>query len=243
MHEYFYHVYAFMWFLVWLALFYVGARRTRKMLLLGVGAGVITFPQDFYFFSKDYWEPLPLGLERMVLDFLFGSAAAGIAATVFHSFFDRRISIQKNYPGRLALTILLFVLNSIMTGLFHLWINSIYGSILILLVTFLVIIILRPDLMPVSLFSGFSLLILMILTYQISLLAWPNLFSVLWKLKNVSQLFIFHIPLEEYLWFFSAGLATGPICYFLKGEKIVFSHTPESEAWEAVNSRRRGFSP
>ena len=92
--------------------------------------------------------------------------------------------------------------------------NSTYSIDIGLVITALMILYLKPELIKKSILSAFSMMIIAIIGYKILLMIFPNLFNDWWVLKNISGIFLFGIPLEEIIGFFLFGLSFGPIYDF-----------------------------
>jgi hypothetical protein len=64
-----------------------------------------------------------------------------------------------------------------------------------------IIFILRKDLIKLALINGALVAALMFIFYFTFLIPlYPKVFETTWLLKNISQIFIFGVPIEELLW-------------------------------------------
>jgi hypothetical protein len=99
--------------------------------------------------------------------------------------------------------------------------NTFISAILSFFIPTLIIWIKRKDLIKNSLISGFLLLIMAVLGYNLLNLITPGFFDVFWKFENIGKIIIFNIPLEEHIWYFTFGCFFGPLYEYWKQGKII----------------------
>jgi len=58
------------------------------------------------------------------------------------------------------------------------------------------------------------MLVIAFIGYKFLLIIYPNLIKDWWRLKNISGIFLFGVPVEEIVWFTLYGLLFGPIYDF-----------------------------
>lgn len=221
MHEFFYLKLSLSLFLVWLFLFLRKKKQRQEMVLLGL-IGAIASPVQQIWFAKDYWHPSYSVWQHWppVEEIIFGFAIMGIMAVIFEVVFAQRYKeLKKASPHRLVF-ISLIIFGIFGVGLFSGLMTSIYGAIITSLIIWAAIIMLRKDLLGPSIGSGVLTLIFATVGYQAVLAKAPDLIQSWWNLSHTSQILIWRVPLEEYLWFFTIGMAIGPAYEFLKGYKF-----------------------
>lgn len=185
---------------------------------------------EIWYFA-DYWKPqiafpLPIGgLE----DLIFGFAIGGIGAFAYESVFVKRLCVCREKKGRREWFLLIFfvivglsmiILNNLL-GL-----NSIFASSIGMIVVTIVMLLIRPDLIPNALGSALLVAGTMFLIYFLGQEFFPgaHLWMLrIWKLSTTPEgIIIFkHIPWTEMLWGLSWGLVWGPMYEFLVGARTM----------------------
>lgn len=187
--------------------------------MVAIGAfGAVAAPiQEIFWYSKDYWHPHELGLELLFADFIFGFSALGIAAVLYEIILNK--AGQETEEKRPYLFFFLVLAGILGMGILQPFMNSIYAAIISIFCGWLIVLYFRKDLLVPSLLSGVSFTFLMFMLHKVFLHFWPELVTEWWKLQNLSVL-IAGIPLEEYLWFFSAALVAGSSYKLWKGVRF-----------------------
>ena len=186
-----------------------------------------------YWYHRDYWNPEVLGPWSVGFeDILYGFCVGGLGAVSYEIIFNR--TREPRYGQRNPI---FFFLAFLFGALAHVVIipagvNSIYVSAAVFVLVTLVMLLARPDLLPVAVTSGLALALIMIASYQIVLLFHETLFADFWRLENLSGVFILRVPLEEFLWGFGWGAFIGCAWKFGYGEICVprrpaMDNTPE----------------
>jgi len=95
-------------------------------------------------------------------------------------------------------------------------INTIWASIIALLVGGLLMIAIDRDLIWDAIFSGvfFTLIAFVLYIFLLLLYPYPDLSAQMWIREGLSGISIFTIPIEEFIWFFSWGMFSGVIYEF-----------------------------
>lgn len=219
MYEHLYIKIALVVFLGWLIIFYRRKDQRQEMFILSLFGGIAAPIQEYLWFWWDYWHPRALDFELLVADTIFAFAIVGIAAVVYETHVRvREVKSQTTHPY-VFYSALLFAIFGL--GIFRPLFNTIYAAVLSYILGWLVILYHRSDLLKSSLVAGAYMLGFMFIGYELLLFLYPGIFHAWWRLENLSGLFIFGIPLEECLWFFSLGLAAGPLYEMWKGIKFV----------------------
>lgn len=204
----------------WLIIFWRRKGQRMDMLITGVLAAVAGPIQEL-FYTKDYWHPDYIGGWPWIEDILFGFAVVGILSALYEIVFYRRIKEIKMYPSHSLVFVSVALMASVGMILFMPFMNSIYAASLSFVLAWILTIIVRPDLLKLSLANSFLVTVLAFVSYESVLFFKPNLINAWWELNNISGILILHIPLEEYLWFFTMGLALGPFYELLKGIAVI----------------------
>ncbi|MFI4927147.1 MAG: hypothetical protein ACHP7E_05595 [Burkholderiales bacterium] len=171
------------------------------------------------FFLLDYWRPpliLPIWYHGMayggLADLLFVFALGGIA-TAAYPVVTHRVARRAMWPRRWWLSLAFIVIMAGCLYFLSFAVNSIFASMLGLLLTAVILCAFRPDLWPSALISGgVSALALTAVEATFSLLA-PQFLRRYWLLYHTPWgiLIAGHVPLTEMLWGAAFGAAIGPL--------------------------------
>ncbi len=212
MYHYAYLTGAILIFPVWLILFFVRKAERRSIVFVGLYIMLLAIPLEFIWFLKDYWNPLkyiPITTflyQESIFAFLIG----GIASVIYiipKNPNDNTKFINFILPIAILVFSMLFFTNILK-------INSIYSCDIGFGITALMILYVKPEFIIKSLVSGFLMMVISILGYEILLIIYPNLINDWWLLKNISGIFFLGIPIEEIIWFSLIGLSFRPIYNF-----------------------------
>lgn len=227
-YQYTYLLMGLIFLAIWLALF-IWRKNTRKeMLIISIIFGIIG-PFVEFIYTTDWWNPQFLfgfssaGIE----DVLFGFVCGGIAAVVYEDIFKKKLKIRKvsktkeekrniSFLFILTLAAFLFFIPFFVFGL-----NSLYSTIIGLSIPTLIIWIKRKDLILDSLATGIILVLITSLVYSILEFLTPGWVSAFWHFKNVPNLIILNVPIDDIIWYFLAGLFIGPLYEYWQESKLV----------------------
>jgi len=219
--------YAFMlgnllFLIVWIILFLIRRDLRKEMLTMSLIVAPMG-PISEFFYLRDYWHPEFFnGALRSVEELLFGFAIGGITAIIYEVLFDKKY-LKKNLKSRSKwlFVVGIFGITCVMiAGNIILGLNSLYVSIVAFLIIGISILIVRRDLLKEAIFSGLFVSLLMLMFYFIWARIFPGIIQEWWLLKNISGIIIFGAPLEELMWGFSWGFATGPAYTFINRLKF-----------------------
>ena len=206
----------------WLIIFLLKKGQRKELILMGIILGIAGPIQELWY-TRDYWHPAYIWHWPWIESILFGFFIGGVISVVYEIVFSSRIKearIEKPHPLVFTSAILIGVIG---IGLFVPFMNSIYAAMSAFITSWFIIVLARRDLLSSSLYSASLAVILAFFSYKIILLRYPGLIRAWWDLDNISGLLINGIPLEEYLWFFTAGLVLGPAYELLRGIRFVKS--------------------
>lgn len=213
--------------LIWVFLFLKRKDTRKEMIFFSLILGILG-PLAEIAYTKDWWQPLTITNTRIgIEDFVFGFIVGGVAAIIYSFLFNKKVKVKKvkkikeqkrniNLLMMLSLLVLIFSF-----GLLILKLNSFISTILALIIPTIIIYIKRGDLIKDSFLSGFSLLIIAIITYHLLNLITPGFFDAFWYFQNIGKIIIFGIPLEEIVWFFLVGAFIGPLYEYWKEGKLI----------------------
>ncbi|MDO8648896.1 MAG: lycopene cyclase domain-containing protein [Candidatus Peregrinibacteria bacterium] len=206
---------------VWIAIAVRRPDLRKHMLKVSIGGGIAGLLSGFWYLT-DYWRPPTIvgtGVPSPE-DFLFGFAITGIAATVYDLLF--RTHEVRVHAEQFRMTVGFIVLGFLSLLLFTnvLGLNSILVSSCAFLLLSAAIVILRPDLLRVSLLSATVTtgLIIPIYILLFDVLS-PEYWNRYWLLADTSigVTILGNVPLTEVLWYFSWVSLAAVIPAFTRG--------------------------
>ncbi len=206
----------------WLFLYMRADKAVRqKMIKHGLIGAVIAMITE-HIFIGDYWVPPPVSDVQgfySLEDFIYGFLLVGISLSVYNTLF--RLKPKDNYKKQRALSYLLvfLILGSfyLLSTIYHY--NSTLVISLAMLFAALFMLTLRRDLWKKALFSGLTVLSLLLFIYVILFdLLLPGWWHRYWLLTDSGYAYyIMGIPWIEYVWYFSIGFFMSIIADFSHG--------------------------
>jgi hypothetical protein len=211
---------------IWLVLF-IWRKNTRKQMIIMSSIFAFAGPLADILYTKDWWKPLTLtntsiGPEALFVGFMIG----GIASVIYEDFFKKKVMIRKVSEAKeqkrnMNFILLMAVAISIFFGSFYLFrFNSLIATILALAIPTGFVWIKRRDLIIDSLASGVLLVLVASIVYTILNFLTPGWISAFWFFKNVPDIIILNLPLDDIIWYFLAGLFIGPLYEFWREGKL-----------------------
>ena len=176
---------------------------------------------SFYWWTKDWWRPTTftgtvVGIEDFVMGFTTGGIMSVIYDLIFNKGYKKTIlkhTVYKAYFVGLfmaSLTAWLFI----MTGLTSFWASTISMFLVIVYIIFV-----RRDLFLDSLVSGVAMMFISVIFYFVIILLSSTWINNTY-LHGLSGFRIYSIPIEEFVFWFLAGMWVGPFYEFAFGKKL-----------------------
>lgn len=188
------------------------------MIKVGMVGGLMGIVAEVWYF-EDYWKPPTLfgvgiiGIE----DFIIGFAMFGLGGYIHSSFTKQEVDFDRQTPAKNKDFFFLWLIGCGSLTLFSyvLKIHSGYVTFLTFLALSIYIWIKRPDLIQLSLISGFAVMLITILIYYINFqILFPHFWDTYGMLDQpILGEKIFGIPLSEILWHSSWGM----LCSMFRG--------------------------
>ena len=221
MFPYFYFVGCLLWIFLWLIIFITRKDLRRQILFMSlviIPAGPLS---EVIFYFKDYWNPVYIfGLRPGIEDILFAFVVGGVGSTIYQFLARKKLIQTREKNTKESFLIFLFGMLILFISFFGFGLNSIYASILCFLGMSFVVVVLRRDLLINAIISGGIMGLFAFFWYSILLVLYPNIFTEYWFLHNLSNIYIFNVPIEEILWFSTWGMISGPAYAFYRGAKF-----------------------
>lgn len=202
----------------WLLFFFLRKDLRKQQLFLSFLLAPFAPLTDFLWFYHDYWQPeyvlsfkiadVTLGLESPLFAFLIG----GVSGVIYEVVFQKRHSYGKR-RGK-ALFIIIPASVALMFLLILLRINSIWACTITILTICTTLVLIDNDILKDAIISGLLVLFLIIVVYFVWLSFYPRIIPEFWIVENLSGIYLWKIPIEELVWFLSAGLCGGIIYEF-----------------------------
>ncbi len=171
--------------------------------------------------NPGYWSPpslfnlnnrLGISLEDLLFAFFLGGVASSLYEFVLKKKEATKKIIKRSLPYGLAAGVLAAYLITHYT-----FVNDIYALIFFNIFSGLVMLWQRKDLAKKAVISGIFLLVLYIAAEYIFTKISPQYIHTYAHLHHTSKIIILGIPLEEYLFAFTFGLAWGPMYEYIRG--------------------------
>ena len=205
--------------IVWLLFFFLRKDLRKQQLFVSLLTALFTPLADVFWFYQDYWRPEyslsfrvgpgVLGIESPLCGFLIG----GIAAILYEVIFKKRHSFGR--PRHIAAIAMIFFVLLTTTLLIKIGgLNSIWASSFTLLLGSIIMLMIDKDLIKDAVMSGVLMTIIILVLYSVWFAIYPNGVQKLWVTQMLSGVKIGRIPIEEIVWFGSAGMGLGILYEF-----------------------------
>lgn len=211
----------------WLALFIWKKDIRKEMLIMSI---IFAFagPLADILYTQDWWHPstltnTPIGLEAFFVGFMIG----GIASVIYEDIFKKKLKIRKvsktkEVKSNFGFLFILSISAVLFFGTFYLLkFNSLIATIIALLIPTVIIWIKRKDLIIDSLATGVLLVIVASLIYTVLEFLTPGWIYAFWYFKNIPNIIIFSLPLDDIIWYFLAGLFIGPLYEYWQEGRLI----------------------
>jgi len=215
--KYAYLILSLLYMIAWAIVYWKNPWKSGMIKVCAVGGIMGVIAEVWYF--RDYWRPPTLFGEGMVgiEDYIIGFALFGVGGYIHSSFTKKEINYDKQTPAKNWNFFVLFLLGCGSLTLFSigLGIHSGYVTFLTFFLLSVYIWVQRPDLIGLSLISGFATLAISFLIYYINFnLLFPDFWDKYGMLDEPILGFkIANIPLSEMLWHFSWAM----LCSMFRG--------------------------
>jgi len=206
-------------FLIWLFLFIKRKDLRREILLIGLLGGIASVLTSYFWWTKDWWQPLTItGTTVGIEDFITGFTSGGIMAVIYSYVFGKTYKNICPPPKPVSSFFVLLFLLCLTGYLFSvIGITSFWAITISLVLSIAFIVFVREDLFYNALFSGLAMMVISILSYLVIMYV-----SSTWidntYLDGLSGLRFLNVPVEEFIFWFLAGMWAGPFYEYAGGK-------------------------
>lgn len=210
-------------FVVWIVFFFLRKDLRKEMLSVSFLIGILSVVTAHYWWTVDWWRPptitnTTVGIE----DFLMGFASGGIMAAAYEVLFRKRLYKMRkkclHCPDQFTILLLLAFLTSWL--FWGVGLTSFWASTIALIVAAAVLFYFRKDLFLNGVLSGILMASISLLFYFTIMLVSPNWIDGTYHFETLSNILILGIPVEEFVFWFLAGLVFGPFYEYWQGERL-----------------------
>ncbi len=207
----------------WLGLFLYRKDIRKQMLIMSFTIGVLSLATTHYWWTVDWWQsPTVTGTKVGVEDFIAGFLSGGIMAVVYEVLFSKQqYKIKnKNINSPDVVKLLLFMA---FTTSFLFWgmkLTSFWASTVALISTAVIMFYYRRDLLLNGLVSGVLMTAISGFSYATIVMISPEWVNRAYKFDTLSGFLISGIPVEEFIFWFLAGLFFGPLYEYWQGKQL-----------------------
>ncbi|MAH03767.1 hypothetical protein CMI39_03205 [Candidatus Pacearchaeota archaeon] len=226
-YQYSYLILGILFLIIWFILFIWRKDIRKEMLFMSLLFGFAGLLAEIAYIN-DWWTPLTITNTSIgIEDFLFGFVVGGIASVIYEEIFKKKIRIRrrtKKKKNRKDIRFVFFVLifAILFFGSHYIFKTNTFISSLIAFGSGIIYIyIRRKDLIIDSLVSGFLLLGISLIVYSILELITPGWIQAFWHFKNIPNLIIFNVPIDDFIWYFFAGAFIGPLYEYWQEGKLI----------------------
>lgn len=220
--KYAYFVGSLLPMVMWLALYWHRKDLRREMWVMSLAIGILSVATGYYWWTIDWWQPLTITGTRVgIEDFLVGFGSGGIMAVVYEVVFKRRHYKRKpehHYPGPLTIFLMLAFATA-----FLIWgvgLTSFTAGTIAMGVTAAFMFYYRKDLLLNGLLSGTLMAAVSLAFYYPILWLSPGWVEATYIFDNLSGILITGVPIEEFVFWFMAGVIFGPFYEYSQGERL-----------------------
>ncbi len=209
--------------IIWLIFFLLRRDLRKEMIELSILIGVLSVLTSYYWWTVDWWHPPTMTGTRVgIEDFLLGFGMGGIMAVIYEVVVARRYSKRRaSSQGMYGFFVILFLLAQTTQWLFYgVGITSFYATTTAMILVSAVMLCIRKDLIVDAMVSGFLSAIVSMVFYATIILVSPEWIENTYIFNTLSGIRVVGVPVEEFIFWFLAGMVFGPFYEFWKGLRL-----------------------
>ncbi len=191
------------------------------MILTSLLISILSVLTSYFWWTKDWWKPETItGTIVGIEDFIMGFTTGGIMSIAYDFLLNKGYSKLKS-KQRLFSGILVMIFMALL--MFYLFlvagITSFWSSVVTMIIVILFLDYSRRDLLLDSLISGVSMLFISVSFYLVIVLV-SNTWVDNTYLSGLSGIRVGTIPIEEFIFWFLAGMWVGPFYEYVYGRRL-----------------------
>ena len=225
MEKYGYLYISFIFFIPWFLIYYYNSNLRNRMIKAGLMA--IPFGALNLWYKEDYWNAPEIYVLFNIIsieDILFAFITTGISVTLYDVFFtEKQVEFEPKKTKQIWF-FFFFIMTSFVILREVLKINSMFMFAIPLIISAIIVIIKRRDLLIPSIFTALIFSALSIVIYIILFnFILPDFWTTYWFLseKEIGWTIFGNVPVLEVLWYFSWGCFSAVLYDYGKGTKKV----------------------
>lgn len=193
-----------------------------EMLFSGILIGGLSVATAYYWWTIDWWHPATITATRVgIEDFVMGFFSGGIMAVAYEVVLRKRlykVKAKHQHVGALSVLLLLGCLTSWL--FWGVGITSFFASAIAMCIAAAALFWDRPDLIPDGIVSGVLMATLSISFYAVIIFFSPDWITQTYHWEALSGVLIGGIPVEEFVFWFLAGVLFGPFYEYTKSDGL-----------------------
>ncbi len=207
--------------LIWLFLYAKRKDLRKEMIFASIFVGILSVLTSYFWWTRDWWRPLTItGTVVGVEDFIMGFTSGGIMSVIYNFLLSKTYSKPKVKINFLSVIFLLILMACLTFYLFLIvGFTSFWSCVVTSVFTIISIDYFRRDLIIDSLISGVSMLIIST-SFYLTVLSLSSTWVDATYLQGLSGLRLWTIPIEEFVFWFLAGMWVGPFYEYSFGKKL-----------------------
>lgn len=193
------------------------------MLTVSLLVGLLSVVTAHYWWTVDWWRPPTItGTKIGIEDFLAGFSSGGIMAVAYEVCFRRHLYKMRNMcvhcPGQSTLLLLMALLTSWL--FWGVGITSFWASTVSMTIVAGVLFYYRRDLFWNGVLSGVLMAFISLVAYFTIMFVSTGWIDHTYQWQTLSGILVLGVPVEEFVFWFLAGLVFGPFYEYWQGEKL-----------------------
>jgi hypothetical protein len=209
--------------IVWFIFFFIRKDTRKEMIVMSFLIGFTSVITAHYWWTVDWWNPITLtGTKVGIEDFLMGFGSGGIMAVAYEILFKKRLYKTRmenvRYPDQnTILLILAFFTAWLFWGV---GLTSFWASTIAMIIAAGTMFYFRRDLFLNGLLSGVLMMLISLFFYFTIILFSDEWIDKVYYFETLSNIRIFSVPIEEFIFWFLAGLVFGPFYEYWQGKRL-----------------------
>jgi hypothetical protein len=207
---------------IWIVFYALRKDIRKEMLVVSILVGLLSVITAHYWWTIDWWKPATItGTVVGIEDFLAGFGSGGIIAVAYEVLFRKRLYHTRTKAAHQpsAFTVLLLIA-FLMSWLF--WgvgLTSFWASTVAMIAAAAVLFYFRRDLFLNGVLSGVLMAAISSLSYFTIMFLSPEWIPNTYLFDTLSGHLLLGVPIEEFVFWFFAGLVFGPFYEYWQGER------------------------